>query len=74
LSNYYGTYGKDGKKERRKEGNDMLAQASRQVYKPDHLVMFSEGLCTAVHLSGMDFINKSAIFSLNLGSSTWWFQ
>ncbi|MFA4936445.1 MAG: hypothetical protein WC568_11475, partial [Candidatus Methanoperedens sp.] len=53
-----------------KEGNDRLAQAIRQVYKPQCLTMFSEGLCSAVHLSSMDFINKSAIFSLNLGSST----
>ncbi|MFZ2410067.1 MAG: cell division protein FtsA [Candidatus Methanoperedens sp.] len=53
-----------------KEGNDRLAQAIRQVYKPQSLTMFSEGLCSAVHLSSMDFINKSAIFSLNLGSST----
>lgn len=53
-----------------KEGNDRLAQAIKQVYKTDDIVMFSEGLCSAVHLSSMDFINTSAIFSLNLGSST----
>ncbi|WAM22558.1 MAG: cell division FtsA domain-containing protein (plasmid) [Candidatus Methanoperedens sp.] len=53
-----------------KEGNDRLAQAIKQVCKPQSLTMFSEGLCSAVHLSDMDFINKSAIFSLNLGSST----
>jgi hypothetical protein len=53
-----------------KEGNDRLAKAIKQVYKPEHLVMISEGLCSAVHLSSTDFINTSAIFSLNLGSST----
>jgi hypothetical protein len=53
-----------------KEGNDRLAHAIKQVCQPQSLTMFSEGLCSAVHLSSLDFINKSAIFSLNLGSST----
>lgn len=53
-----------------KEGNNRLAEAIKQVCDPASLVAFSEGLCSAAWLSGTGFINTSAIFSLNLGSTT----
>lgn len=53
-----------------KKENKMLAEAIREIYSPNLLVMFSEGLCSAVYTSSMDFINTEAFFSLNLGSST----
>lgn len=53
-----------------KEGNNRLTEALKQVCAPKKLVAFSEGLCSAAHLSGAGFVNTSALFSLNLGSTT----
>lgn len=53
-----------------KKENGMLAEAIRNVYSPKLIVMFSEGLCSAIYISSIDFINTEAFFSLNLGSST----
>lgn len=53
-----------------KDGNDRLSQAITKVCQPKMLIAFSEGLCSATYLAGVEFINKSALFSLNLGSTT----
>lgn len=53
-----------------KNGNAWLAEAIKQACAPKSLKAFSEGACSAAWLGGAEFINKSAIFSLNAGSTT----
>lgn len=53
-----------------KDGNERLTKAVKQVCSPKRFVAFSEGMCSATALSDVNFINTSAIFSLNLGSTT----
>lgn len=55
-----------------KDGNDRLSMAIRDVCTPHNgkIRMFSEGLCSAVYIGGMETIKESTIFTLNLGSTT----